>query len=514
MQKNPVLRRRSFIGTLGAACSYAMLPDAFASSPDSELPNIIIFLVDDMGLMDTSCPMLTDAAGHPKRHALNDWYRTPNMERLAEKGVRFSNFYAHSVCSPTRISIMTGQNSARHAATTWINPISNNRGKYGPPEWDWDGIDSDDATLPRLLRDRGYRTIHVGKAHFGPKDHFAADPRNIGFDVNIGGTYAGRPASYYSEDGYGNKRGDLRAVPHLEKHHDSGKYLSEALTLEAKAAVTESVKAGKPFFLNMSHYAVHAPFQPDPRFSAHYSGSDKSPQAQAFATMIEGVDKSLGDIVSHLNDLGVADRTLLIFLGDNGSDAPLGGAHDYGSSKPLLGKKGSHHEGGMRVPFIAAWIKPDPNETWQRRLPIQSGGMQSQIGTILDLFPTICNLTDTASPAGHALDGFDLKEQFAGRRNKSRSEIFLNHFPHDHRSSYYTAFVKGDWKLVYHYGIQKQPRCELYNLRTDPFEKNELSSSDPQRVNALLKDMLADMRAKGALMPVVDGRELSPQDCS
>ncbi|MCX7826789.1 MAG: sulfatase-like hydrolase/transferase, partial [Verrucomicrobiae bacterium] len=129
-------------------------------------PNIIIFLVDDMGVMDTSVPFLTDAAGKPKRYPLNDYYRTPNMERLAARGIRFNNFYAMSVCSPTRAAILTGQNAARHHITNWINPDTNNAGPQGPPQWNWKGLKKGDVTLPRLLQAAGYRTIHVGKGHF------------------------------------------------------------------------------------------------------------------------------------------------------------------------------------------------------------------------------------------------------------------------------------------------------------------------------------------------------------
>ena len=125
-------------------------------------PNIILFLVDDMGLMDTSLPFDTDRNGKPVIHPLNEWYHTPNMERLAEQGIRFSTFYAQSVSSPSRTSLMTGLNAARHRTTNWINSESNNRTTYGPPEWNWEGIDSDDITYPSILQDAGYRTIHVG----------------------------------------------------------------------------------------------------------------------------------------------------------------------------------------------------------------------------------------------------------------------------------------------------------------------------------------------------------------
>ena len=118
---------------------------------DAPRPNIMVFLVDDMGVMDTSVPFLTDENGKPKRYPLNDYYRTPSMQRLAEQGIRFNNFYAMSVCSPTRCSIMTGQNAARHHVTNWINPDRNNKGPYGPPEWNWEGLKPGDVTLPSEL---------------------------------------------------------------------------------------------------------------------------------------------------------------------------------------------------------------------------------------------------------------------------------------------------------------------------------------------------------------------------
>jgi arylsulfatase A-like enzyme len=117
--------------------SFAIAVSTFAAQ---QPPNIVIMLVDDMGVMDTSLPFLTDAEGKPKRYPLNDYYRTPNMERLAAKGIRFNNFCAMSVCSPTRISIMTGQNAARHRATNWINPDNDNAGPQGPPDWNWKGL--------------------------------------------------------------------------------------------------------------------------------------------------------------------------------------------------------------------------------------------------------------------------------------------------------------------------------------------------------------------------------------
>ena len=353
------------IGHTLVACAAALVlaPQATirAAGSNRDQPNIVIFLVDDMGVMDTSVPFLTDAAGQLKRYPLNDYYRTPNMDRLAIRGIRFNNFYAMSVCSPTRISILTGQNAARHRTTNWINPDKDNAGSNGPPEWNWKGLTKSDVTLARLMRANGYCTIHVGKAHFGPRAFEGAEPRNFGFDINVGGASFGAPGSYYGMQKFGlGTRRAKSAVPHLERYHDTKTFLTEALTIEANSHVEDSVKADKPFFLYLAHYAVHAPFQSDPRFADHYEDSDKPTPARAFATLIEGMDKSLGDVLDHLDALGVAENTLVFFLGDNGSDAPLGHQHEVACAAPLRGKKGTHYEGGMRVPFIAAWAKPNP----------------------------------------------------------------------------------------------------------------------------------------------------------
>ncbi len=173
---------------------------------DANKPNIIVFLVDDMGVMDTSVPFLTDAQGKPKKYPLNEYYRTPNMERLASLGVRFNNFCAMSVCSPTRISIMTGQNAARHHTTNWINPDSNNAAPKGPTDWNWKGLNKNNVALPSLMKANGYRTIHVGKGHFGPRNSEGANPMTIGFDINVGGASIGQPGSYYGKQNYGNDK--------------------------------------------------------------------------------------------------------------------------------------------------------------------------------------------------------------------------------------------------------------------------------------------------------------------
>ncbi|HBN78884.1 MAG TPA: N-acetylgalactosamine-6-sulfatase [Planctomycetaceae bacterium] len=479
----------------------------FEQTTSASQPNIMVFLVDDMGVMDTSVPFLTDESGHPKKYPLNEYYRTPNMQRLADQGIRFNNFCAMSVCSPTRNSIMTGQNAARHHTTNWINPTNNNRGPFGPPDWNWEGLNKEDVTLPRLLIKAGYRTIHVGKGHFGAEDYEGADPLNIGFDVNVAGASFGAPGSYYAEKGYGadTKRAH-HAVPHLQKYHGSETFLTEALSIEAKARVTEAVKDDKPFFLYMAHYAVHAPFDSDPRFADHYKDSGKPANAQAFATLIEGMDKSLGDLLDHFDELGISENTLVFFLGDNGSDAPLGHQHAVACAAPLRGKKGSHYEGGMRVPFIAAWAKPNASNANQKELPIEIGAIQSQQAAVYDLYPTILNLVEVQNPQSHTVDGSKLNKLLTGKSDASRNETFLMHYPHSpHRSDYFTSYRKGDWKVVYHYipsEASEGSHYQLYNLKADPFESSNLAKSNPEQLQKLMKDLIADMQHYEAQYPV------------
>lgn len=490
----------------------------------ADQPNILLFLVDDMGIMDTSLPFLTDEQGRPKRYPLNEYYRTPNMERLAAQGIRFNQFYAMSVCSPTRISIMTGQNAARHRATNWINPQANNAGKFGPRDWNWTGLSQNDVTLPQILRDQGFTTVHVGKGHFGPTDSTGSEPLNLGFDINVAGAAFGAPGSYYGEKnfGHGTQRAH-HAVPHLEKYHGSDTFLTDALTIEAKDQITRIVQRGGPFFLHFAHYAVHAPFDSDPRFSDHYAASGKPKNAQAFATLIEGMDQSLGEMLDHLVDLEVAEETLVLFLGDNGTDAPLGHQHQVACAAPLRGKKGAHYEGGMRVPFIAAWAKPDPENRFQKQLPIPAGRIQGQVASVNDLMPTVLKLAGAELPQDHIVDGTPLQPLLRGESDPSRAEQFLMHYPHGpHRSNYFTTWRNGDWKAIYH-ALPQEPthggslqspdgHYELFDLRDDPFEQHNLAESKPLVLRRMMTEMLAQLQSMNAVYPVDAGGEpLLPQ---
>ena len=499
--------------TLGTLSALAAIPmSAFAA--DKQQPNIIIFLIDDMGVMDTSVPFIVDKSGNAEVHPLNEWYRTPNMERLANQGVRFSSFYAQSVSSPSRTSILTGQNSTRHHTTTWIYSEQNNRGTFGPEQWNWEGLTKSDVTLPRLLQKVGYKTIHIGKAHFGPIGAEGEDPTNIGFDVNIGGSSIGQPGSYYGEDGYGHIKGSKsRAVPHLENYHGSKTFLTEALTIEANKEISKSIKEKKPFFLNFAHYAVHAPFMADKQYLGNYTDPNKTAPAKAYATLIEGMDKSLGDLMNHLEAEGVAENTIILFLGDNGGDAPLGAQDGHTSSAPLRGKKGTEYEGGVRIPFIASWAVNNPKNKLQKETKIAQNSIQTQLGTIMDIFPTLADMAGAEIPKEHLIDGTNIEKQLAGKIDKKRSEKVLMHFPHDHRGSYFTTLIDGDWKLIYYYNPKSpsEPRYQLFNLAEDRTEQKNLASTHAEKLVELMLTMTEELKLQDSQYPIDEsGKTLIP----
>lgn len=478
-------------------------------------PNIVLFLVDDMGVMDSSVPFISDEKGKALSQPLNDWYRTPNMERLAEQGIRFSTFYAQSVSSPSRISIMTGQNAARHRTTNWIDGKRNNRNTYGPKAWNWLGMNKKTVSYPHLLQEAGYKTIHIGKAHFGCLESESRNPKVIGFDINIAGGVMGRPGSYLSENEYGHKKGAKEcAVPNLEKYYDTQTFLTDALTAEALNEVRKAVMEGRPFYLNMCHYAVHGPFEEDKRFIKNYTVGKFSniKKAPAFASLIEGVDKSLGEIIEEFKKLGIAENTLIIFLGDNGGDAPLGEGDEYGAAAPFKGKKGSEYEGGVRVPFIISWMKPNKNNKLQKKFPIAQNCIQTQMATIMDIFPTILSVSGAKFPQNYNIDGSSLIKLMSGCKDKKHRDDFLMHYPHEHRGNYFTTYRKGDWKIIYYYNPQTGvPAYKLYNLKEDPYEKNDLSRSKKDILKKMCSMMYDRLQIEAAVYPQdKNGNELTP----
>lgn len=270
-------------------------------------PNIILFLVDDMGWEDTSLPFWTQ-----KTH-YNEVYETPNMERLAKGGMMFTQAYASSISSPTRCSLITGTNAARHRVTNWTlfkdKTTDRESDVLTLPDWNYNGVAQVGGTnntfvgtsFVQILKNNGYHTIHCGKAHFGAIDTPGEDPHHWGFEVNIAGHAAGGLASYLGENNYGHTKDGKpyapNAIPGLEKYWGSDTFATEALTQEAIKALDKAKKYNQPFYLYMSHYAIHIPIDKDKRFYQKYIDKGLTAKEAAYAALIEGMDKSLGDLM-------------------------------------------------------------------------------------------------------------------------------------------------------------------------------------------------------------------------
>lgn len=483
-------------------------------APSEVPPNIVLFLVDDLGWQDTSVPF------HTVRTPFNDFYRTPGAARLADQGVLFTNAYAASpVCTPTRTSIMTGRHPARTHITDWtLHPDVEKQRRTRPslpvtaPDWNVRGLQPADTTLPALLQEAGYRTIHAGKAHFGALGTPGADPTTLGFDVNIAGHAAGAPGSYHSEEKYGNDESGPWGVPGLEQYYGTDTYLTRALTLEANRAIEAAVRKEMPFFLNMAHYAVHTPIMADSQYVGRYADAD-APEA-AYASMVEGYDASLRALLWKLEALGVADRTLILFASDNGGlSAHTRGRTPMGTglnthNLPLRSGKGSAYEGGVRVPMIAAWAKRNPSQPVQRRLPIAAGRRTDVPVTSHDFFPSILAAAGVPQPDGYVLDGQSfvplMRPSSAPASDVRRDTTHFWHYPHlwgpqGPGLTPFTAARVGDWKLIYFYG---EERYELYNLGDDLGETSNLIEARPAVARRLVDRMRAWMREVGAQPPV------------
>lgn len=413
--------------------------------------------------------------------------------------MRFTNAYAYTVCTPTRVSLLTGIEAPRLRITTWTHPQESidtgevSEGGLQGPQWQFQGLDPDRTTLPRILSAAGYRTIHCGKAHFGPNDTQAGDPTNLGFDINIAGHGAGGPGSYHGKHNYSaawRYGGHTWDVPGLEEYHGQDIFLTEALTRELKTAITKSVEEKRTFFAYLAHYAVHAPFEVDSRFAANYPNLEG--KDLAFATMVEGMDKSLGDLLAHLEKLGVAEETLIVFYSDNGSDGP--------PNLPLRGIKGSRFMGGNRVPLIVAWAKPNPENELQQTCPIPANSLEDDIVTPVDLLPTLAYLARVTLPTELELDGHDLTPYLKGMPGTHRPQQLLVHFPHGrHRNHLYTSWTDGDWKLTYEYATR---RWHLYDLSRDIGEKTNLVADSPKISQAMAKRLVQELEERQAQYPI------------
>ena len=468
-------------------------------------PNIIVFLVDDMGWQECSVNFWTQAT------PLNKLYHTPNMERLAQQGMKFTNAYAAPVCTPSRSSMLTGVNSAHLGITNWTSPWKNNNTdnkdeQLSESDWNLNGLSPVPGIektyyatpFPSLLKEAGYYTIHVGKAHWASMGTPGANPYNMGFMVNVSGHAAGHPQSYYGKDNYGNIPGktSAQAVPDLEEYFGTDTFLTEALTLEAIKALQAPIRNKQPFYLNMAHYAIHTPIMADNRFIKKYLDAGMDTTEAKYASLIEGMDKSLGDIMNFLKEKKVDQNTIIIFMSDNGglSLTPPRGGKQHSHNLPLKAGKGSVYEGGIREPMIIKW----PGV-------VQPNSTANQYVMIEDFFPTILQMAGLKNYK--LVQSVDVKSLIPILKNANFSDTsrsLIWHYPNKWIGkdgpgiNYYSAIRKGNWKMIYSMRTGKK---ELYNLAIDIGESNDLSGNYTDKLLELSTLLSNQLRKWKAPMP-------------
>ncbi|MEG0889726.1 MAG: sulfatase-like hydrolase/transferase, partial [Bacteroides sp.] len=356
------------------------------------------------------------------------------------------------------------------------------------------------TSFVQLLKNSGYHTIHCGKAHFGAIDTPGEDPHHWGFEVNIAGHAAGGLASYLGEENYGytkdGKPRSLMSVPGLEKYWGTETFVTEALTEETLAALDKAKKYNQPFYLYMAHYAIHVPIDKDMRFYQKYIDKGMTPKEAAYATLIEGMDKSLGDIMNWLDANGEADNTVFLFMSDNGglsSEPEWRDGRLHTQNFPLNSGKGSAYEGGIREPMIVRW----PGV-------VEPGTKCDRYVIIEDFYPTILEMAQvkhyqTVQP----IDGVSFLPLLTAKGDPSKGRSLYWNCPNiwgnDGPGIGPTCTVRnGDWKLIYYYQTGKK---ELFNIPEDIGEKNDQSQQHPDIVKRLSKQLGSYLRRVGGQRP-------------
>ena len=471
-------------------------------------PNIIVFVVDDMGWQDTSLPF------HTQKTTLNHRFHTPNMERLASMGAKFTQAYASSVSSPSRCSLLTGANAARHRVTNWTHLKDTSTDEphltLGMPQWNVNGAQpvgnipqSFAATsFAQILAKNGYHTIHCGKAHFGATETPAANPLNYGFDVNIAGHAAGGLASYLGTQRFGHDQSgnpvSRFAIPGLEQYWVQDIFVTEALTLEAIKAIDKAMTADQPFLLHLAHYAVHVPIQADQRFVDKYLQQGLPEPEAAYASMVEGMDKSLGDIMDFLEEKGALSNTIILFISDNGGYSLHGRTPPlHTHNAPLRSGKGAAYEGGIRVPMIVYW-----NEG------VQPGSVINDCVIIEDCFPSLLEIANIERyETLQTIDGESFVPLLKGKKAHSQERLFVWNMPNNwiagdnrkHGIGPTCTIRQGDYKLIYWYEDGKK---ELYDIKNDISETTDLSCKLPRTTQKLSKLLSKRLRKMGAQRPI------------
>ena len=467
--------------------------------------NVVLILADDLGWADTTL------------YGKTSLYETPNIQRLAARGMTFTDAYASPICSPTRASIMTGQNPARHGMTAPAAHLEVERfeavaSESGPPHQKSTNVKSStrlDPALPTLgtvLKAAGYATAHFGKWHLGREPH---SPLELGFDSDIPHWYGPGPkSSYLSPWGYANPK---------FKEGEPGEHIEDRMAKEAVAWLKMRDRT-KPFFMNYWQFSVHAPFGAKPELIEHYRQKIGNPkrergtehaggtptkslahasgyqsdttgqQSPTYAAMVHSLDDAVGSLLDALDAEGIADETVIVFYSDNGGNIHCGleetdaSGENYitaiTSNHPLRGGKGGIHEGGVRVPAVVVW--PGVTKSGSRSdVRIQSN----------DLYPTIFRMLNVERPKNHIIDGVDFAKALRGEE-MYRGPMFTHVPGHGNTPQWLPPSMSvhhEDWKLIrtFHYGDDGNHEYRLYNLREDIGENKNLAAVHPEKVKAL-----------------------------
>jgi len=475
---NP-LNRRDFLKYLASftAGTAVSIRARGATEISSTRPNFIFILVDDLGWADIGCYG-------------SDLHETPNIDRLAQQGMRFTDAYAAApVCSPTRASIMTGKYPARLHMTIWYESSANPpRGRRLIPPVTQGNMPHEQVTIAEVLKDAGYFTAHVGKWHLGDAAHY---PQTQGFDVNIGGTFWGAPTTFfYPYSGSGRWGKEFRYVPHLE-FGSEGEYLTDRLTDEA-LEILGKVK-NKPFFLNLCYHTVHTPIEGKPELVERYRKKVKPAmhhQNYEYAAMVHSLDENIGRILVKLGELGIADRTVVIFFSDNGGFVNQYNKKTVTNNYPLRSGKGSLYEGGTRAPLIVRW----PGVT-------KANSVCRQPVSSVDFYPTFLGITGLSGDSNHnaEMDGLNLVPLLKNPTAGLKRENLYWHYPHYYNTTSPVSSIRqGNWKLLEYF---EDKRVELYNLSKDIGEQNDLAETMPEKAEELRKLLHAWRKAVDAQVP-------------
>jgi arylsulfatase A-like enzyme len=433
------MRRRDFfkaavVGTASLAAP-GSLWTAAQTSPERK-PNFVFIFIDDLGWKDLG-------------FMGSRYYETPNIDKLAGEGVVFTNAYSNAPnCAPTRACLMSGQYTPRHGIYTVGTPErGQSKLRKLIPTPNKTNLDSKIVTIPEALKPAGYTSACIGKWHLGGKAPHR--PVDQGFDVAFERDHSG----HFSKD---------------------GEYLTDRLTDEAIKFI-EANKSG-PFFLYLSHHAVHTPIQAKEQLIEKYKKKEPTDvhNNPVYAAMIESVDQNVGRLMTKLDELGLRDNTVVFFFSDNGGYA------NATSMTPLRGSKGMLYEGGIRVPMIVHW----PGVTGP-------GGVCHEPVIGIDFYPTMLEMAGARQPSGHVLDGVSIVPLLGGRETLNRKAIFW-HFPaylepynkkqRPWRTTPAGAVRQNDFKLIEFF---ENGKIELYNLKDDLGEKNNLAGTMPEKAQEL-----------------------------